>query len=499
MLAWLNGSADRAPVLLDLRSNKYFICFTVAAAVFTDIFLYGIIVPVLPFALNSRAGIAIDKTQTWVSILLAVYGAALLVSSPFFGWFADRSTSRRMPLLLGLIALAASTVALTVGESIAALVVGRILQGISAAVVWVVGLALLVDTVGPQDIGMFMGYVGLAMSLAVLAAPLLGGIVFDKAGYYAVFAMAYGLLGMDIILRLALIEKKIAARWRPEEEVVQTEDSQDMGREKTGPVESSPGPGKTEEEWTPTQEQQHQRAEGRKPKSLPPVITLLSSRRLLAALWGCLIQASLLTSFDSTLPLFVRDNFGWNSLGAGLIFLPIVLPSFIGPVVGWFSDKYGPRWPAFAGFVLATPLLILLRLVTHDSMRQKVLLCALLALIGVTLTIVLTPLMAEIAYTVEAKAAKRPPGFYGKSGAYAQAYGLFNMAFAGGCLVGPLVAGLIQNAAGWGTMTIVLGCLAAFSAIPTLIWSGGSIFKSRKAKKEEMQNAQAATEEVIAE
>lgn len=180
MFAWLTGTETQEPWLLAVRSNKYFIVGTVAAAVFTDLFLYGIVVPVLPFALTTRSGIAPANVQTWVSILLAVYGGALLLASPFCGYFADHTSSRRLPLVLGLLALAGATVMLTVGSSIAVFVVGRILQGISAAVVWIVGLALLVDTVGPEEIGYCMGYVGLGMSAAILIAPLLGGVVFNR-------------------------------------------------------------------------------------------------------------------------------------------------------------------------------------------------------------------------------------------------------------------------------------------------------------------------------
>lgn len=98
-------------------------------------FLYGIIVPVIPFAIQTRSHVEEDRVQYWVSILIAIYGAALLVCSPIFGWLADRSSSRRSPLLLGLLALLGSTVLINVGSSTAILAVGRILQGASAAVV----------------------------------------------------------------------------------------------------------------------------------------------------------------------------------------------------------------------------------------------------------------------------------------------------------------------------------------------------------------------------
>ncbi|KAK3713327.1 hypothetical protein LTR37_008519 [Vermiconidia calcicola] len=522
MFGWFSGSATRPPVLLKFRSSKTFIVVTVASAIFTDIFVYGIIVPVLPFALTSRANIDPDRIQTWISIFLAVYGAALLTAAPFCGWLADRTSSRRWPLIFGLLALGGSTVMLCVGNSIAVLATGRVLQGISAAVVWVVGLALLVDTC-PDEVGQAMGYVGLSMSLAMLLAPLLGGIVFAASGYYAVFSMAFGLMVLDILLRVVMIEKKVAAKWLPPAEGdeskangtsgdnrqsatdlemnrIAKDDSQswpttsgtDTSETGTSPELSTEIPSMAEDRQTAQNypKEVHPIMIKKFISRLPPVISLLASRRLLSALWGCTIQATLLTAFDSVLPLFVRDTFNWNSAGAGLIFLPIVVVSFFGPLVGWLTDKHGPRWYAIVGYTLGCPCLILLRLVYENTLMQKVLLCALLALVGLCLTLVLTPMMAEITYAVDAKARRHPPGFFGKNGAYAQAYSLFNMAWAAGCMIGPLLAGLTNEAHGWGTTTLILGCVSLFTAIPTAIWTGGSIFKKMRKRKEERREGE---------
>lgn len=416
-------------------------------------------------------------------------------------------------MILGLLFLGGATVMLCVGNSIAVLATGRVLQGISAAVSWVVGMALVVDTVGPEESGQAMGYVGLSMSLAMLVAPLLGGVVFASAGYYAVFAMAFGLMALDIFLRLVLIEKKVAVKWLPAvtdgnevkkqeaamnngasvtdvemadipSDRIQTQQLADQPEQRVGPESDVPKlstRSAADEVLPATTPSMIKRFSAR----LPPVVFLLASRRLLTALWACVIQSTLVTAFDATLPLFVRNTFHWNSTGAGLIFLPLVIVSFLGPVVGWLSDKHGPRWYPTAGYMLNCPCLILLRLVHKDTMDQKVLLCALLTLVGICLTLALTPIMAEIAYAVDAKAARRPPGFFGKNGAYAQAYSLFNMAWALGALVGPLLAGLVNQTHGWGSATLILGCISGFTAIPVAVWTGGSIFKQRKRRKEE--------------
>lgn len=155
---WLSNSKQhdqRPPFMLKLRSSESFIIGTISLAVFTvcakrqsqelkqdmpsnisqDMFLYGIIVPVLPFAIRLRSHVEEDQVQPWVSVLVAIYGGALLAFSPICGWLADRGASRRTPLLLGLFALLGSTALMNVGNSTGTLVAGRILQGASAAVV----------------------------------------------------------------------------------------------------------------------------------------------------------------------------------------------------------------------------------------------------------------------------------------------------------------------------------------------------------------------------
>ncbi|KAI4208277.1 MAG: hypothetical protein LQ346_000157 [Caloplaca aetnensis] len=435
------------------------------------------------------------------------------------------------------------------GSHIAVLVAGRILQGISAAIVWTVGLALLVDTVGQKEVGQVMGYVSISMSVAILVAPLLGGVVYDRAGYYGVYYMAFALIVLDIILRMTMIEKKVAGKWDREKEPIsapgltegenarpfsQRRDSwpphpelvlhmtlsekklarkwtiKDVRRpESYNPPEelvTPPGskrisplsnPDTIIEEPEPASHTnslshcQHQpespsAASPIKDRKRPPVFILLSSRRLLSALYCALVQSALLTAWDAVLPLRVSKLFGWHSLGAGLIFLPLVLPSFIAPLVGAFSDKYGARLPATIGFVLSMPFLILLRIVDDRGKKQVVILCVLLALLGTALTIVMTPLLAEITYILNAKE-RHHPGLFGEKGAYAQAYGLFNCAFAGGMLVGPLWAGFVIEKSGWGIMCLSLGLLAVVSAVPAFLFTNGWIGSRKMEKSNEDQ------------
>lgn len=151
--------ANSKPIGLRWRSSTLFIVSTVGIGLFTDLFLYGLVVPILPFILRDRVQLQPDQIQSHVSALLAAYaGASVLFSLPA-GIIADRLPTRQLPFLTGLTALLLATLLLFLGQNVAVLVVARVLQGISAAVVWTVGLALVLDTVGPDNLGKTIGSV----------------------------------------------------------------------------------------------------------------------------------------------------------------------------------------------------------------------------------------------------------------------------------------------------------------------------------------------------
>jgi predicted MFS family arabinose efflux permease len=82
-----------------------------------------------------------------------------VVFSPVAGFLGDKMSSRQLPFLIGLVALMLGTLLLFVGEAVWILAIARILQGVSGTVVWTVGMALCVDTVGPENLGKTVGSV----------------------------------------------------------------------------------------------------------------------------------------------------------------------------------------------------------------------------------------------------------------------------------------------------------------------------------------------------
>lgn len=75
-----------------------------------DTFLYGFLVPILSYMLEVRLKIDPSQTQSLTSSLLAIHGFMTLVAAPIIAHFADKTSNRRMPLLIALVACAAGTV-----------------------------------------------------------------------------------------------------------------------------------------------------------------------------------------------------------------------------------------------------------------------------------------------------------------------------------------------------------------------------------------------------
>jgi len=74
-------------------------------------------------------------------------------------------------------------------------------------------MAVLADTLPTEQLGFAMGTIGSIEAFAMVAAPFLGGTIFDQFGFEAVFYFLGILLLIDIILRLLMIERADARKW----------------------------------------------------------------------------------------------------------------------------------------------------------------------------------------------------------------------------------------------------------------------------------------------
>ena len=463
-----------SPLGLRWRASTFFIIATVAVGIFTDLFLYGLIVPVLPFLLRDRISVPQDKVQSYSSALLAAYaGASVLFSLPA-GWIADRTSSRQLPFLSGIAALLAATLLLSLGKSLAVLVVARILQGMSASVVWTVGLAMIMDTVGVGNLGKVMGTIFSIVSVGELAAPVLGGVLYEKTGFTGVFGLSAGILGIDFIMRVLVVEKKVAARYEAPE---QNNPNNHANRPDNNDPEDTSSTSE-EDALLPTTAADYYTFPPNQNSVIRnlPILYCLTSPRLLTALLLAFMQAFILSTFDATVPTEAESLFSFSSLTSGLLFIALDIPYLVfGPLAGWTVDKYGPKPASVFGFGYLTPALILLRL-PHAGAGDKgqiVLFCALLVLCGVGMGVIGSPSLVEASEVVQKFDKANGEEVFGKNGPYAQLYGLNSLVFSTGLTVGPLLSGSLRDNIGYGNMNLVVAVLSGITAVLSFVYIGG--------------------------
>ncbi|KAL9593658.1 MAG: hypothetical protein Q9219_007449 [cf. Caloplaca sp. 3 TL-2023] len=293
------------------------------------------------------------------------------------------------------------------------------------------------------------------------------------------------LIGLDILLRLILVEKKTAAEWTPENirtgrdpaatygtfeptaantdqqenPCIESRDDRSSERyEVPGPTESNPS----------IQTEGIHESSTQRPDHYPPLLTLVSSPRILADLYATFINVSLLVGFDSALPIFLERTFGWGSTGGGLIFATITLPILGAPLAGKLTDKYQSPWVPAVGFVIVGGLTALLHFVNHNSTEQIALLVSILTLNGCVRVISSSPLGADL-YRAAVEMEKDQPGLFGKNGAYGQVFSLYTMASAAGVFLGPLWTGYAYGKRGWTFLVFSLGGFCASVALPLIL------------------------------
>ena len=344
-------------------------------------------------------------------------------------------------------------------------------------------MAFLADTIGDAGAGAVTGFITMMMSLGAVFGPMVGGLLYHHFGYNAVFVSAYVLVVVDFLFRLLMIERV---------DGIDTgdiaDDTQSYGTFADSPRSCSPLRDKLSEpcgENLPTlsarrpsidqSPENNSLSQMKEQKSIRhPMLELLGTPRMLAAILGDFMQSLILTGLETILPLRIKTVFQYNSQNVAFVFLVLAIPYMAGPLIGKLGDVYGPKAVVSIGFLALMPLVILLRLIDHFAIGQVALLCVLLLGIGTALNMVLAPVWSDTIYLVDQKT-KDCPGIFGEKGAYAQAFALMNMAYAIGSVMGPLLGGWLMEQVGWSWVTLGAGVLSGLCVVPCIMYTGGKL------------------------
>lgn len=298
---------------------------------------------------------------------------------------------------------------------------------------------MVLDAVGIEGIGRASGLISMSLSLGLFSGPIVDGFLYDWSGYFAVFVPAYGLICLEICLRMLL---------RPVVPLT--------------PVTMSPG------------EQSSLLSDSEGPRSssfLSALSVLLRNPRFAVAMVGMCLVNTFTTAYEAVLPVYFRDVFQYTSSQIAILFHSNTIPMLLSPLSGILVDNYGVFWPALLGFCFISPSMILLGLIQKPDLLDSKLARLFLAMFGCGVSMALPAMMSEISMATD-WVEKQDPGICGPHGAYSQAYGLSNAAFAGGALFGPLYAGIIKEYAGWMGMSWALGALGIFMTLLVITITG---------------------------
>jgi MFS family permease len=463
----------------------------VSIALWTDLFLYSLVVPILPFLLKDRLDLPPSQIQSCVSGLLATFAASSFGFSPVIGYISDLVSTRQAPFFLGLLALLGSTALFLLGQSLLVLFVARILQGLSAALVWTVGLVLCVEAVGTENLGKTMGGVCASVesmdfvltalqifgfvTVGNLLSPPLGGFVYDKTGNKGLFIVAFAVLLVDFILRALVIEPRIGERY---ESQVRSP-AQPPAGQADDCFEERPPPSEETSRLLPGPKHSIASCSYKISPDLPtichkiPILPCLADLRFLSSVFLTLVQATLLGSFDATVPTLAQEYYGLSSLHAGLLFLPLGITTLaLGPIFGMCVDRFGTKVIAVSAYSYLSLILCLLRLVQPGESSQVLMYGGMLGACGIGMAGINSPAIVEASLIIE-NYYELNQSFFGHKKPYAQLYALNNMVFSAGLALGPELAGELKQRIGYGNMNAVLAAVCAVAALLSFRYIGG--------------------------
>jgi hypothetical protein len=155
----------------------------VYVTIFLDVFAWGFLNPVLPYIVESF----VAKTNTGnVGLLNGLvggsYSLAQMIGAFVLGSLSDR-VGRRPVLLVCLFMSGVTLGATVVTDSVWSLTVVRSLAGLFAGSL-PIGITYVGDVVEPKYRPQFMGYVGFALSLGLVAGPAVGGALSQQEFYF---------------------------------------------------------------------------------------------------------------------------------------------------------------------------------------------------------------------------------------------------------------------------------------------------------------------------
>src|SRR5882672_2195185 len=119
---------------------------------------------------------------THLSWVVTAYVLASTITTPLYGKLGDQYGRKRLLMFAIVLFLIGSALA-GLSQTMDQLIAFRALQGLGAGGLLVGAIATIGDLVSPRERGQYMGYIMAAMTLAMVAGPLVGGYITDSLSW----------------------------------------------------------------------------------------------------------------------------------------------------------------------------------------------------------------------------------------------------------------------------------------------------------------------------
>jgi DHA2 family multidrug resistance protein len=212
MSAGAIGSGTPA-VASDAGVNPWVIAILVALAAFMEVLDTTIANVALPY-IAGGVGVSNDEAS-WVITTYLVSNAVILTASPFLARLLGRKTF----FLISLAIFTASSLLCGLGKSLDQLLIFRILQGVGGGGMVPVAQSILADSFPPAKRGQAFALFGVAVVVAPVIGPTLGGWLSDNISWRWCFLInvPVGLVTMALIAMIlrepeAAVEERERAR-----------------------------------------------------------------------------------------------------------------------------------------------------------------------------------------------------------------------------------------------------------------------------------------------
>jgi DHA1 family tetracycline resistance protein-like MFS transporter len=293
---------------MKLKSSPIFVVFMI---VFIDLVGFGIIIPLGPYYATN-----LGATPTQVGFMMTIYSLMQFLFSPFWGKISDK-IGRRPILLMSLFGSGLSYLIFAFSTHYWMLILARALAGFFGANIST-AMAYIADVTDEKNRSKGMGLIGAAFGLGFIMGPAIGGILSEvgmRLGTEPPFGIGFSALGASVIcFSNFLFAVKVL-----------------------------------KESLTEEKKQKIQKRESR---------YLLIKRFLFTPTLGTMMLMMFISTFafahmESTLALFVKDNWDWGFTKASFAFAYVGVISVFtqGYLIRKLMPKYGEPPLMFTGLI----------------------------------------------------------------------------------------------------------------------------------------------------